>query len=211
MRYLLPLLLWLNCQPNEPTPAREVQTLTGLLRYEQRDSVLTAQLTLPDSTGQIPRLGQERMIASPGASGRKFTLEQKRAFAPALRYTIPNQGDTVEFTLHVNTVFIDSLPAVLYRDSTARFPVAAQGLLENESLVIAFQPSDGSRNDKRILITGPTGSGTITLPPTTLDDIPEGEYRVYLFKQQLYRDRQGYLRADIRVEYVSRATNSIVR
>jgi hypothetical protein len=143
--------------------------------------------------------------------GRKFTLEQIGAFSRTLRYVIPNRGDTIAFPLLIDTVFIDSLPAELYRDSTARFPVATQGLMENESLVIAFQPRDGSRNDKRILITGPTGSGTITLPSTTLDDIPEGEYRVYLFKQQLYRERQGYLRADIRIEYVSRAATTIVQ
>ena len=211
MRYLLPLLLWLNCQPNEPTPAQEVQILTGLLRYEQRDSTLSGQLTLPDSTGAIPLLEGEPMTVSPMLPGRRFVLERKHDFSREPRYTLLNQGDTVHFDLPFDTVFIDSLPPELYRDSTVSFPVAHRGLRENESLVVAFQPSDGSRDDRRILITGPTGSGTVTLPTTTLDDIPAGEYRVYLFKQQLYRERRGYLRANIRMEYVSRAANTIVR
>lgn len=211
MRYLLPLLFCLNCQPNEPTPAREVQTLNGLLRYEQRDSTLEGQLTLGDSIEGTPQLAGEPMTLSAGTSGRRYILKTERAFVPGLHYAIPYAGDTADFLLHLDTVFIDSLPAELYRDTAVSFPVAQQGLLESESLVIAFQPRDGSRNDKRILITGPTSSGMVTLPPATLADLPAGEYRVYLFKQQLYRERQGYLKANIRMEYVSRAAVTTVR
>ncbi len=81
-----------------------------------------------------------------------------------------------------------------------QFTIADRGLAENESLVVNLQPVD-SGDEKRILLTGPTGQGSVTLTSAMLRDITPGSYRAYLIKQQRFRDQQHYLKVSLLAEY----------
>jgi len=100
-------------------------------------------------------------------------------------------------------LFADSIPSQISLAETVAFPVAGGGLLSDESLVIFFEPADRS-SPKRIQLMGPTDTGIFTLPKNSLEDIPAGDYQVYLIKQQLHQDSTAYYKASIQTEYFSK-------
>jgi hypothetical protein len=196
-------VLILACGPAEPTPATEVVTVTGNVRYEAGRQELRGELLLPDSVSTAPEFMGSAMLALGGMPARRFRLSLPTAYPDEIRFGVREAGGTLHFGFPVRGVYIDSLPAAMERDSTVSFPVAETGLGENESLVIFFEPVSRGRPE-RILITGPTRRGVVTLPPSALADIPPGDYSVYLVKQQVNRDRREHVKASIQTEYFTR-------
>ncbi len=205
MRYLIPLLFCLcTCGPAAPTPVSEVKTLSGHVRYQEELRSLDVELLLPDSTDRPPTFLGTAMQPLRKLPARRFRLERARAFPETFRFAVSSREEVANFEFDLLPVYIDSLPDTLVRTRTANFPAAARGLAENESLVIFFEPADRS-TPKRILLTGPTSKGVVTLPTSAIDDIPPGNYDVYLIKQHLYKDRQRNLKASIQAEYFTRS------
>lgn len=205
MRILLLLLpLLYACQPNEPVPAQEVQSVGVLLRYQATEQLLSGRVIFQDSSYYVPLIESQPMQSTAGMPALRFEVEQRIVLPGQLHVDIPEDGDTASFVFTIDSVYLDSLPAIIYQDTTVTFEVAREGLAENESLVVAFEPS-GRGSIERILLAGPSRNGSITLPAATLEDFPPGEYTVYLIKQQNFRDRQGYVRASLQTEYRSRS------
>ncbi len=210
MRYLIPLtLLFLACGHADPTPVNEVKTLSGHVRYQEDSRTLNAELLLADSTDRAPTFLGTPMLPLHHLPARRFRLERVQKFDPTMRFAVSSREEVANFKFDLVPVYIDSLPDTLVRTRTANFPAAGRGLAENESLVIFFEPADRS-TPKRILLTGPTSKGIITLPTSAIDDIPPGSYEVYLIKQHLYKDRQRNLRASIQAEYFTRSRHLTV-
>jgi hypothetical protein len=205
LRYLhsLPLLFVLCCAPAEPTPATEVVTVSGHVRYEQHTRQLRGELLLPDSTAAPPEFMGSAMEPLGNTPTRRFRLTLPSDYPAEVRFGVRAEGEMLGFDIPVSGVYIDSLPTEIGRDSTVRFPVAQAGLGENESLVIFFEPVDRGA-PKRILVTGPTRRGVVTLPPSALADTPPGDYRVYLVKQQVNRDQRQHVKFSIQTEYFTR-------
>jgi hypothetical protein len=138
--------------------------------------------------------------AGPGS----FRTRRQLHFPGDLQMTVPcGQASECVLDYTFNPVFADSIPAEISLAQTAAFPVAEVGLKEQESLVIFFEPVDRS-NPKRIQLVGPTDSGILTLPKNSLEDIPVGDYQVYLIKQQLFQDSTAYYKASVQTEFFSK-------
>ncbi|MCP9237275.1 hypothetical protein [Lewinella sp. JB7] len=206
MRYLiLPIVLFLaSCGSPEPTPVAEVKTASGHLRYQVEERTLQADLLLADSTQRAPTFMGTPMRPVRELPTRRFRMERLQELPPRIRFSITADDEVANFSYVVHPVFIDSLPDTLRRSEASNFPVADRGMEETESLVLFFEPADRS-TPKRILITGPTQSGTVSLPVSAIDDIPAGTYSVYFVKQQLYKDRFKNLRVSIQSEYFTRS------
>ena len=175
--------------------------MTGYLRYEAAREWLTAELVLPDSSTRPPIFQGKIMEPLRSLPARRFRFERQVDLRRPIRFTVEEEGqEAARFSLRLTPVFIDSLPDTLRRTSTVEFPVADRGLAENESLVVRLQPITGG-DERRILLTGPTGAGTVTLSTPTLEDIDPGYFTAYLIKQQRFRDQQHYLKASLLLEY----------
>ena len=185
--------------------------MTGQLRYQADRSYLVADLVLPDSTTRPPIFQGKIMEPLRSLPARRFHYEREFDLRRPIRFTVEEEGEleASRFSLRLVPVFLDSLPDTIRQDTTLQFPVAEGGLAENESLVVVLQP--GARGDeKRILLTGPTRQGTVTLTSSMLVDIDTGQYTVYLTKQQRYRDQQHYLRISLLTEYFTPARPLVV-
>ncbi len=205
MRYLIPLVIVLcSCGPAAPTPVQEVKTLSGHVRYQEDIRKLDVELLLPDSSDRPPTFLGSAMEPLRTLPAQRFRMERTQPFPETFRFAVSSREEVANFAFTLPPVYIDSLPDTLARTQAANFSAAARGLAENESLVIFFEPADRS-TPKRILVTGPTSNGTITLPTTAIDDIPAGNYAVYLIRQHLYKDRKRNLKASIQAEYFTRS------
>ena len=189
-----------GCTSDEPTVVREVKTVSGHLRYEADSGTLTADLQLPDSTGRAPAMLGQPMDELAGDPGRRFRYAAERELPGLINFTVYVDEQETTFSFVTHGVSVDSLPDTLYRDTSATFLVADRGLTERESLVVFFEPADRS-TPKRILVTGPTASGVVSLPPVAIDDIAVGDYDVYLVKQRLFKDQIGTTKASLQTEY----------
>ena len=189
-----------GCTSDEPVVVREVKTVSGHLRYQAGSRSLTADLLLPDSTGTAPAMLGQAMTGLGGEPGRRYRYAEERDLPGLINFsvTVDEQEATFGFVTHGITV--DSLPDTLFRNTAAYFRVADRGLTDRESLVVFFEPGDHS-TPKRILVTGPTASGLVSLPPVAIDDIPTGDYDVYLVKQRLFKDQIGTIKASLQTEY----------
>lgn len=199
----------LSCGSEAPTVVHEVKTVSGHLRYEAAGGTVTADLLLPDSTRQVPGMMGNTMEALDGLPGRRFRYTAKRKLPEVVRFTVDDQGEPAVFSFVTHGIFIDSLPDTLNRSASVRFDVADRGLTERESLVIFFEPGDRS-TPKRILVTGPTSSGTVSLPFQAIDDIAPGSYEVYLVKQRVFKDQIGNIKTSIQTEYFTESKAVVV-
>ncbi|MBB4077514.1 hypothetical protein GGR28_000115 [Lewinella aquimaris] len=206
MRFLLPLIIlgFTCCGPAEPTPVAEVKTVSGNLRYQEDARTLQAELVLPDSTERPPTFLGDPMRPLRGFPARRFRLERVQDLPGDIRFSVTEQGAVANFSFPFHRVYIDSLPDTLRRTEAANFAVGDRGMTEEESLLLFFEPADRS-NPKRILVTGPTDSGIVSLPTSAINDISPGEYSVYFVKQQLYKDRHKNLRVSVQAEYFTRS------
>ncbi|PHK98592.1 hypothetical protein CGL56_08955 [Neolewinella marina] len=194
----------MSCGPAEPTPIEEVEQVSGHVRYQQGDQSLLADLELPDSTDRIPTFLGSAMQPVGTLPTDRYRHYATGDLPSVLRFGIHDSGGGAVFSFVSHPVFIDSLPDTLYRDQPVNFPVAERGLTEMESLVLFFEPTDRS-TPKRILVTGPTATGTVSLPTSAIDDIAPGDYEVYLVKQRLFKDQIRTLRASIQTEFFTRS------
>lgn len=212
MRFLLPILLFTlpACGANEPTPISEVKTLSGHVRYQAGERLLQADLLLPDSTEYVPSFNGSAMEPLGALPASRFRAEATADLPSVVRFGVGSADEATNFSFVTHPVYIDSLPDTLYRDRSASFPVADRGLTDKESLVLFFEPGDRS-TPKRILVTGPTASGAVSLPPSAVDDIAPGAYEVYFVKQRLFKDQVRTLRASIQSEYFTPSRPTIVK
>ena len=197
---LLAVMLLCGCASDEPTVVREVKTVSGHLRYQADAGRLTADLLLPDSTARPPAMLGEPMHALGSAPGRQYRYAADRELPDLVNFTVDVDDQEATFSFVTRTIFVDSLPDTLYRDTSASFAVADRGLTDRESLVVFFEPADRS-TPKRILVTGPTSTGVVNLPPIAIDDIAVGDYEVYLVKQRLFKDQIGTTKVSLQTEY----------
>lgn len=200
------VLFLLGCTSDEPTVVREVKTVSGQLRYEAAGQRFTADLVMPDSTQAVPSILGNAMEPIDGLPGRRFRYRDQRVLPQLVRFTTEVDEQSAVFSFATQQVIIDSFPDTLYRDSSATFVVADRGFTDRESLVVFFEPADRS-TPKRILVTGPTATGAVTLPPVAIDDIAVGDYEVYLVKQRLFKDQIGTTKASIQTEYFTESRN----
>lgn len=194
----------LACGPAEPTPIEEVKSVSGHVRYQRGNQSLLADLQLADSTDRIPTFLGSAMEPIGNLPTDRFRHYATGDLPSVLRFGIDHDGSATVFSFVTHPVFVDSLPDTLDRSRTINFPVADRGLTDKESLVMFFEPTDNS-TPKRILITGPTETGTVSLPVSAIDDIAAGNYEVYFVKQRLFKDQIRTLRASIQTEYFTRS------
>lgn len=200
-RYLC-LLLCLACGAPEPEAIREVQLITGELRYQADLKRLTLELVLPDSTTRPPLFLGRLMEPRRSLPDRRFSGERRGALPDTLTFTVMDDALAATFAPQLRPVYVDSIPDTLRRGATVSFVTAAGGLAENENLDIYFRPRQGG-DTRRILFTGPTRQGAVTIAPTILADVEPGAYVVYLVRHQPYRGQEGYVKVSVRTEYIS--------
>ena len=197
------------CQPKAPEPVREVVRISGHLRYEQETNLLRAELVQADTSLANPLFMGQPMREVTGTAPKRFTGSVKGITGqPLFSVLLPDGNEDI--AVPMKGVYIDSLPASFSRDSTVNFMVGEQGLGAEESLLLFFEPEEMIA-PRRILITGPTTSGMVSLPPPALVDLPVGNYRAYLVKQQLYKEKAAYLRTSIQTEFFTASRPVTVR
>ncbi|CAH1002139.1 hypothetical protein LEM8419_03056 [Neolewinella maritima] len=206
---MLCLFCSLGCGPSDPEPIREVQAVTGHLSYRSDTRRLTADLILPDSTTRPPIFQGKIMEPLHRLPDRRFRFAEEVDLRRPIRFTLEDGEEDARFSLRLSAVHSDSLPDTLHRTATTEFAVAERGLAENESLVVSFQP-EGRGAEQRILLTGPSRQGSVTLTTPTLEDLAPGNYAVYLIKQQRFRDQQDYLKVSLLTEYYTPTRHVVV-
>lgn len=185
-----------------------MEQASGNLRYLAANKRLTLNLSLPDSAKRTPWFRGTPMRA---LGGRRYKGDvQVYAFDEFTITVYTEAGEALEFDPPFRRAFVDSLPDTLSLDRQVSFEVASQPLSENESLVVFFEPYDGDE-PHRILVTGPTRSGTVSLPTSATEAILEGEYEVYLVRQGVYRTRQADLKLSLQTEYFTPSRGVMVR
>jgi len=182
--------------------------MVGNIRYTESNQLLVGTLNLSpaDSSGTQapPTLLGSAMPALERAGAGNFRTRRQLHFPETIQMTLPcGQASECVLSYDFLPVFADSIPTQISLAETVAFPVAGGGLLSDESLVIFFEPADRS-SPKRIQLMGPTDTGIFTLPKNSLEDIPAGDYQVYLIKQQLHQDSTAYYKASIQTEYFSK-------
>ena len=208
--YVALLLLTFSCGPSEAEPIQEVQLVTGHLRYQAEQDYLIADLVLPDSTTRPPIFQGRIMEPLRRLPARRFRFARQVDLRRPIRFTVEEPGQEAgRFSLRLQPVYLDSLPDTLRQDTTVQFMVADRGLAENESLVVSLQPL-ASGDERRILLTGPTRQGTVTLTSAMLRDVSPGDYRAFLIKQQRFRDQQHYWKVSLLAEYFTPARPLVV-
>lgn len=198
---LLPILLVsLGCRQSDPELADELKMVSGHLRYEAGTKVFEAELILPDSSDSRPKFRDEEMRMVAGTGGRRFRYGTKAGLISNPSFTITDGREALSFAVPLSPVTIDSLADSLALINLISFEVADRGLNDDESIIVFFEPNDRGM-PRRILVTGPTTSGTISLPTTATSDIPAGAYQVYLVKQRVVRARKSNVRISVQTEY----------
>lgn len=191
-----------------PAPKISPTTVVGNVRYNATNQLMVATLNISpvDTIGEQapPTLLGSAMPPLERAGPGSFRTRRQLHFPGNLQMTLPcGQASECVLDYTFNPVFSDSIPSEISLAQTVAFPVATAGLEEQESLVIFFEPIDRS-NPKRIQLVGPTDTGILTLPKNAMEDIPEGDYQVYLIKQQLFQDSTAYYKASIQTEFFSK-------
>lgn len=198
------------CQPVGPEPVREVLRVSGHLRYEEDTKLLRAELLLADTTLEAPMFQAQRMRKILGTNPPRYIADERGELPSRPVFTVYLPEGETHVDVPMTGVYIDSLPVSFSRDSTVNFVVGEQGLGAEESLLLFFEPEENI-SPRRILITGPTASGIVSLPPPALVDLPVGNYRAYLVKQQLYKSQDTYLRVSLQTEFFTASRPVTVR
>lgn len=204
LRYLslLCLLVEVSCQapepPVAPLPPIEVD---GTVRYLADEGQLDASINFADSLELMPRFLGQPMLNARGLVGPRFRSRQLMDFPGELGFSLfPTQKDSLSFFYDFVPPRIDALPELIDRSKPVNFPVADEGLRDRESLVLFLEPADGGA-PKRLLIAGPTASGTVTLPTSAILDVKPGDYSAYIIKQQLFKRATDRLKISMQTEY----------
>lgn len=199
---LLPLLLC-TCGPAQNLETVLQTAATGSVRYHQDQQILEASLNLSPAPAKAPSLFGTLLPTLPETGPGNYKLRKKIAFPTDFSFSLPcGKGQTTDCPLDFTFTppFIDSLPAVMSRNTTIRFVAGEKGLSKQESLEVFFEPVNRSE-PHRMLVQGPTKRGTITLPKLAMADLAPGLYDVYLVKQQLNRDSTAALQHSLQTEY----------
>lgn len=207
------LLLFFTCD-RTPRPPAATPTLTGAVRYLETGRRLEATLLLSPDHGKAPELFNSPLRALPaaGAGNYKYRTQQVN-FPTRFQLTAPcgEKGASacqIDFTF--TPPYADSLPTTIVNSETLRFRCAPTGLTDNEYLELFFEPVDRTK-PRRILIKGPTSSGRVTVPRKAMQDIPSGDYQLYLVKTQLSRDSTQALYHSVQTVYFTRSVAVEVR
>ena len=145
-----------------------------------------------------------------GTGGRRYRGDVQTASPGDFTIAIYSNGEWLSFGGTADSVGIDSLPAVFNRERSMNFSVSESGLRADESLVVFFEPVERGV-PHRILVTGPTSTGTVSLPTSATADLPPGAYNVYLVRQRLVRDRKQDLKLSLQTEYFTPSRPTTVR
>lgn len=190
-------------------------TVAGTIRYQEDGQLLEASVSLEpvdsSSTAIYPTLFGTAMnpltLAGPG----RYRARRSLPFPTDLRLTAPcPDGPACAVAYRFIAPSSDSIPALIEKSKTLRFPVGSVPLAKDESLVVFFEPDDRSA-PRRLQLLGPSSSNFLTVRKEALSDIPAGKYQVYLVKQQLYKASSPSLVSSMQTEYftVSRAVEVV--
>jgi len=213
VRLLSLLLLPFLCTCGRAPGQEAVITLVvGSVRYQEDAQQLDADLSIEPQNSHAPTLYGSAMPPFTAVGAGHYRARRKISFPGKVSFALPcGTAERLcprEFSF--SPPFPDSIPPTVSHGETVSFPALVAGLLEPEILVIFFEPEDRS-SPRRISLQGPTRNGRVTLPKKALQDIPFGNYRVYLIKQRLYADSTARLQTSIQAEYFTKSVAVEVR
>ena len=206
---LLPLLalaiLLCTCgpaMPPPPTPPAELPIVAANVRYQEDGQRLSATMTVPSELlpNGAPTLYGTTLSQLANGSRKMFRGNRQLPLPGKVEVTVPSADGHLAVSFPFAPVFLDSLPAVLDRKASVRFPFSNAAMTEDESLVVFFEPTERS-TPRRLQIVGPTQAPAITIPTAAIASYPAGDYDVYLVKQSLVRDSSAYVKASVQTEY----------
>jgi hypothetical protein len=180
---------------NDPT------VVIGNIRYDEGTQLLEANLTVSPVPTSAPAVLGNTLNPLTGMGAGHYRGRQQTEFTDVIDLSIPGQPAQV---IRFSAPFADSIPAVLRKSRTAKIPAMRSGLTDAESLVFFLEPADRS-TPKRILLQGPSNSGTLTLPKESITDVKPGRYSAYFVKQQLQKDSSATLETSLQTEYFTEA------
>lgn len=180
--------------------------LRGELSLFRGDSLPGSMVYRPDA-GKVAFLGSA-MQADELSDRQRWRTTMKVDYPADLRFTFPTEdalnAPRTTLTINFPPPSTDSLPSSIDRKRSLRFAAGTQALTADENIVVFFEPEDRSERPRRIVVAGPTASEKITLPSTTLEDIPTGRHSVYLIKQKIARDTLEGVIAATQLSYHTR-------
>ncbi|MEM7575391.1 MAG: hypothetical protein AAF433_20965 [Bacteroidota bacterium] len=221
------LLLLLACQPSTPSyenfllPTAEIRyqersrELRAIVQLRQGDS-LASSTTYEAATGSVSFLGSPMMDQLSTAAGQRWQATRKIDWPAELYFSLPqpdfkNGDERFDLRFAMAPPTADSIPAIIDRAQGARFKFSNQALAANESLLLFFETRAWNPGVKRVLLAGPTNSAFFNLPAATIQELPAGNYEVYLVKQALVRDSLAQLKTSTQIEYFTRSRSVEVR
>ncbi|MEL6140506.1 MAG: hypothetical protein AAFU67_02690 [Bacteroidota bacterium] len=220
-----PVFFLLICWSCSPTPTTKPIIAKADIRYlaDQRQLRGNLQLfsgdSLANSTIYQPKHGSVtfmRSVMEPTELPNtvRWNTEMKVDFPSQLQFTFPKKLETPrkrhQLSINFSPPFADSIPNHIDKNRTARFSVGTEPLMEDESIVVFFEPVARNASPRRIVVAGPTATQEITLPRVTLQEVPKGEHGVYLIKQKLARDTLEGVLAATQVSYLTHTVKVIV-
>lgn len=186
--------------------------LKGEIYFFRGDSLANSKVYRP-APGSVAFVGSA-MQADELPTRQRWRAAMKAQFPEDLRFTFPltDQEDAEKFTLPLNLSppFMDSIPEVIDHTKSLRFIAGTQSLAANESIIVFFEPDNRDQAPRRIVVAGPSSSPRITLPANAMEDLPLGNGRVYLVKQQLARDTVDGVQSAIQLSYHTRLKKVMV-
>lgn len=194
---LLFTLLLCTCDRAKKTPPT---TLVGNVRYDESTQILNVDVAIDPIGNRFPTLYGSAIPAFPAAGPGHFRNRRTLPFTSPIKLSVPCATAACPLELSFTPPFADSIPAIINKNQSVRFVAGSTGLLATENLEAFFEPADRSA-PRRILLKGPTSSGTLSLPKEALSNIPAGKYQVYLVKQQLHKDSLLTLQSSVQTEY----------
>lgn len=204
---LLCLLTFLcTCGPAQKE-STEPTVIVGNIRYDENLGMLETNLTVSPLPPSAPAVLGATLAPLTGMGPGHYRGRQKTEFSSPIDLSIPGQsGQLIRFS----PPFSDSIPSVLSKSRTAKVLAMKSGLQEKESLVFFLEPKDRS-TPKRILLQGPSNSGTLTLPKESISDVKPGFYQAYFVKQQLQKDSSATLETSLQTEYFTKSVSVEVK
>ena len=180
--------------------AAEPTVIVGNIRYDETLGILEATLTVSPVPPTAPAVLGNILSPIPGMSPGHFRNRMKMEFPSAIDLSVPGHPGQV---IRLSAPFPDSIPTVLSKSRTAKITAMKTSLSDTESLVFFLEPEDRS-TPKRILLQGPSNTGTLTLPKESIADVSPGKYQAYFVRQQLQKDSSATLETSLQTEYFTR-------
>lgn len=201
--YLAFITLLGTCAPPPNVAPTEV---VSQIRYQEARKELSARVRVSPDRPTRPTLFNDAMEPAPNLGEGHYRSRRKMAFPASIRFGIPTEttDERRELKISFSPALIDSLPRLLHRGANYKFPVGSEPLKDTESLELFFEPTERAE-PKRIQLRGPTAGATFNLPSPAMSDLKNGEYTVYLIKQQLHRDSLPAFTSSVQTEYFTRS------